>query len=100
MPDDSAANSVLCGFGWHRITFDRPDWDLFDKLNSPATCSCGEQWTEAMFAICHAYSANAVLEESLYPAKYWDNGLESGLLDVDETWPNERDVEIVYRRKL
>ena len=28
--------------------------------------------------------------------KYWDNGLESGLLGFDETWPDERDVRVVY----
>lgn len=53
------------GMTWHRITYDRADWDFFDQLNSPATCSCGEKWAEGMYAIGHAYSANAILEEAL-----------------------------------
>jgi hypothetical protein len=50
---------------WHRITLDDSSMNPF---NAPARCSCGGSWAEGAFAIGHAYSANAILEDELWTA--------------------------------
>jgi hypothetical protein len=34
-------------------------------MDTPAQCSCGESWDQGVYAVGHAYSANAILEERL-----------------------------------
>lgn len=47
---------------YHRITIDR-EHTIAGLLYEPATCSCGERFDEASYAIGHAYSANSRLED-------------------------------------
>ena len=49
---------------WHRPAF-KGVHSLMSLMDTPAQCSCGESWDQGIYAVGHAYSANAILEERL-----------------------------------